>query len=148
MKKGVFLTIFVILNLGLFIFSGFLFTSSTCRVFNFIIIDNLSDEKDAVVISITEPKKNGLEKAVYFKILDDNNIYTTHLVTVFSDNNIEQGQVVHVKSDEKRKQFIINEFADETYANYIYRIVVSIFCFTMAIFIFFKVTLGLFREVF
>jgi hypothetical protein len=82
--------------------------------------------QNAMVVNFTE-RARAFETAVYFIVENDNKLHRTHIVTGFTNNIFpEPMQLIHVRCDENRKLWVIDEYIRETYISYNSGIVVSI----------------------
>ena len=123
--KIIYREIFIyIIILGLFIFCCFVFFTSIQDIYRIGEIVKSDDTIDATIIFVMERAKN-FEKAVYYKMANDEKLYRTHVVTIFSRNIIEPEKKVHIKSNKKGNMYVINEYLHETYATYILRVIIS-----------------------
>jgi hypothetical protein len=92
---------------------------------------------NAIIITVSENAK-GVETATYFRVENDNNLHRVNIIRVFSRNTPKPMQIVKVRYSENGKLWVIDEYVNEIYLVYIFRIVVSVVLLFISIFAIFK----------
>ena len=100
-------------------------------------IQKNKNASNAIIITVSERAK-AIETAIYFRIENDNKLHRTNIITVFSKSSPKPMQVVQVRSSENGKLWVIDEYVNETYYTFIFRIVISIILLIIAVVAFIK----------